>query len=199
MSSSDLCRCTTDPNEAGYAIWAAALRPLLERLLPEGAAAPRHSSSSWQRASAEEKLKGVGGQNNLEFEALNKPSYQLAQAGDGEGDVDESFSLSVVDMSEVLARPDDAAARAAFAGALGASLETIGFAVLVGHGVPAALHEEAQRRTPRIFTETSEEDKAAFRAERFGAVNQGWFPREETSNLRECSNDLPQSSRRPGV
>ena len=130
MSSSDLCRCTTDPNEAGYAIWAAALRPLLERLLP------RHSSS-WQRASAEEKLKGVGGQNNLEFEALNKPSYQLAQAADGEGDVDESFSLSVVDMAEVLARPDDAAARSAFASALGASLETIGFAVLVGHGVPA--------------------------------------------------------------
>ena len=149
-------------------------------------APPKQRGARWQRASAEEKLKGVGVQNNLEFEALNKPSYQLAQAADGDGDVDESFSLSVVDMAEVLARPDDAAARSAFASALGASLETIGFAVLVGHGVPAALHEEAHRRTPRLFTETSEEDKAAFRAERFGAVNQGWFPREETSNLREC-------------
>ena len=67
----------------------------------------------------------------------------------------------------------------------------------VQEGMKALLTTEAAAAAPVMAI--SEEAKAAFRAERFGAVNQGWFPREETSNLRECSNDLPQSSRRPGV
>jgi hypothetical protein len=147
-------------------------------------AAPPPDGRRWRRATAQELREGIRGQNNLEFEELNKPRYALSEAGDGAGAaVDDAFELHVVDMAPVLADGATDAARAAFAAALGAALEELGFAVLVGHGVDAALYEEAHRRTPLVFTDTSESRKAEFRAERIGAVNQGWFPREETSNL----------------
>ncbi len=138
---------------------------------------------SWQRASAAEKARGITGQNNLAFEELNKPRYNLSQSADGADAVDEEFELTVVDMAPVLADPDDEHARRRFAHALGSALEELGFAVLVGHGVSQSLYDAAHRRTPELFTRLTGAEKAAFRAERFGAVNQGWFPMEETSNL----------------
>ena len=115
----------------------------------------------WRRATAQELREGIRGQNNLEFEELNKPRYALSEAGDGAGAaVDDAFELHVVDMAPVLADGATDAARAAFAAALGAALEELGFAVLVGHGVDAALYEEAHRRTPLVFTDTSESRKA---------------------------------------
>jgi hypothetical protein len=140
----------------------------------------------WQRASDAEKDRGIKGQNNLKYEELNKPRYQLSATADGEDALDRSFELRVVDMSAVLrAKPGrgGAAARAVFAAELGSALENLGFAVLLGHGVDPALHAAAHQRTPRLFTGLSPARKAEFRAERFGAVNQGWFPMEETSNL----------------
>ena len=148
-------------------------------------AADEAQQRPWQRASDAEKAEGVTGQNNLAFEELNKPRYHLAAAADGDDAIDESFEIGVVDMSAVLRSSEEGgeAARAAFAAELGLALEEMGFAVLVGHGVDLALHEAAHARTPLLFTSNTDDRKAAFRAERFGAVNQGWFPMEETSNL----------------
>lgn len=141
------------------------------------------AGTQWRRASDAEKAKGVTAQNNLQFEELSKPRYQLTQAADSDDALDTAFEIGVVDMSAVVADAGDAAARAVFAADLGRALEEMGFAVLVGHGVDLALHQAAHARTPLLFTSTSEERKSVFRAERFGAVNQGWFPMEETSNL----------------
>jgi isopenicillin N synthase-like dioxygenase len=144
--------------------------------------------TAWRRASAAEKQEGIHAHNNREFEVLHKASYQLSEAGDTADAFDEDFQLTTVDMTAVMAAEDDAgaagdAARADFARRLGEALKEVGFAVLVGHGVPLSLHRAAHDRTARLFLDVPQEVKQRFRAERYGAVNQGWFPREETSNL----------------
>eukprot|EP01052_Picozoa_sp_SAG31_P026769 SAG31_NODE_2451_length_5667_cov_5.877694_4_plen_418_part_00 len=143
----------------------------------------KEKGKAWQRASSEEKLRGIRSQNNLAFEELRKPRYNLSQAADGADSIDNGFELTVVDMAPVLADPGDKLARKEFAAALGAALEELGFAVLVGHGVRQSLYKAAHRRIPDVFRKLTDAEKALFRAERFGAVNQGYFPMEETSNL----------------
>src|SRR5436305_1770748 len=63
------------------------------------------------------------------------------------------------------------------------ALGEIGFAILDGHGVDAALSDEAERRVDDIFARLSLEEKMRVRAQRYGSVNQGYFPIKETSNM----------------
>ena len=73
--------------------------------------------------------------------------------------------------------------RARFAEAFGTALGEIGFAVLTGHGVDAALYDEMHDAVLDLFTSTPLADKMQFRARRHGSVNQGYFPIEETSDI----------------
>ena len=77
----------------------------------------------------------------------------------------------------------DAEDKARFAEAFAGALEEIGFAVLTGHGVDPALYDEMQDAVLDLFTSTPLEQKMRFRAERYGSVNQGYFPIEETSDI----------------
>ena len=84
-----------------------------------------------------------------------------------------------------------------------AALEEIGFAVLVGHGVDPALYEEMDEAgAGSLHFDSARREDALLRAERFGSVNQGYFPIEETSEIHPdlvegwvfCSRafDMPQ-------
>ncbi len=106
--------------------------------------------------------------------------YRLAEES-GEERFDDEFQVRTCDIAPVLAEEPGAGAR--FADELGAALEEIGFAILIGHGVDPLLYEEAERRTIELFTECSLEEKLRHRAERHGSVNQGYFPIEETSDI----------------
>ena len=55
--------------------------------------------------------------------------------------------------------------------------------MLVGHGVDPALYEDMHDATLDLFTSTPLAEKMRFRAERYGSVNQGYFPIEETSDI----------------
>src|ERR1044071_2095904 len=66
---------------------------------------------------------------------------------------------------------------------LGDALREIGFAILDGHGVDAALYDEAFVKIKELFERLTLEEKMRFRAQRFGSVNQGYFPIKETSNM----------------
>ena len=55
--------------------------------------------------------------------------------------------------------------------------------MLVGHGVDPALYDDMHDRVIELFTSTPLAEKMRFRAERFGSVNQGYFPIEETSEI----------------
>ena len=100
---------------------------------------------------------------------------------DGE-EFDEEIRIRTCDIGRFLHGNEDD--KRAFASELGDALREIGFAILEGHGVDPALYDEAERRIARALHATlSLEEKMRFRAERFGSVNQGYFPIKETSNM----------------
>jgi isopenicillin N synthase-like dioxygenase len=122
------------------------------------------------------KLRGVEASNRdfIRYEQVDKrQAYQLAEGEIVEA-FDEDFRIRTCDM-----RKDPET----FARELGLALEEIGFAILEGHGIDPALHEEAERAVMELFTKVPESERLRFRASRFGSVNQGYFPMTETSNI----------------
>ena len=116
-----------------------------------------------------------------DYDQVEKPqAYHLAE-GEHAEEFDEEFEIQTCDVGRFL--QGDADDRAAFAQELGAALHDIGFAILEGHGVEPAVHEDAAQAVRRLFTEHPHEEKLRFRARRFGSVNQGYFPIEETSDI----------------
>jgi isopenicillin N synthase-like dioxygenase len=106
-------------------------------------------------------------------------TYRLAEGGADE--FDEDYAIATLDFEPFLR--GGAADKARFAEAFAGALGEIGFAVLVGQGIDAALYEDMHEATLDIFTTTPLEKKMRFRAERFGSINQGYFPIEETSEI----------------
>jgi isopenicillin N synthase-like dioxygenase len=130
-------------------------------------------------------------------------TYRLAEH---ESDAfDEDYQIATLDFAPFLR--GDARDKARFAEAFGAALREIGFAVLVGHGVDAALYDDMHDTVLDLFSSTSLEEKMRFRAERHGSVNQGYFPIEETSGIHPdlvegwvwCRRafDIPQNREEP--
>jgi isopenicillin N synthase-like dioxygenase len=113
------------------------------------------------------------------FEQVEKrQSYYLSEQPDQEG-FDNDYRIETCDMAGCLA--GSAKDREAFSQQLGSALQDIGFAVLTGHGIDPALHDRAAALTRQLFDETTHEQRMAFRARRFGSVNQGYFPMRETT------------------
>ena len=106
-------------------------------------------------------------------------TYRLAENEADE--FDEDYRIATLDFGEFL--HGDPEAKARFSHAFTGALEEIGFAVLTGHGVDPALYDQMEELTLDLFTSTSLAEKMRFRAERFGSVNQGYFPIEETSDI----------------
>jgi isopenicillin N synthase-like dioxygenase len=106
-------------------------------------------------------------------------TYRLAEH-DGD-EYDEAFEIATLDFAPFLR--GDARDKARFAEAFAAALREIGFAVLVGHGVDAALYDDTHDGVLDLFTTTPLEEKMRFRAKRHGSVSQGYFPIEETSEI----------------
>lgn len=106
-------------------------------------------------------------------------TYRLAEdSGDA---FDEHYEIATLDFSRFLQGDEDA--KASFAKEFVASLEEIGFAVLVGHGVDPALYDEIGDGVLDLFASTSFDEKLRFRAKRHGSVAQGFFPLEATSDI----------------
>jgi isopenicillin N synthase-like dioxygenase len=108
-------------------------------------------------------------QDYIRYEGVEKrQTYHLAESA--EEQFDDDFVIRTCDMRSPT-----------FARDLGDALREIGFAILDGHGVDPALYDEAEAKVLEMFGRLSLEDKMRFRAERFGSVNQGYFPIHETS------------------
>lgn len=111
-------------------------------------------------------------QDFIRYDQVEKrQTYHLAESPDGE-QFDDAFEIRTCDMRS----PD-------FARELGDALREIGFALLTGHGVDAALYDEANAKVLELFTRLPLDEKMRFRARRYGSVNQGYFPIKETSNM----------------
>jgi isopenicillin N synthase-like dioxygenase len=115
------------------------------------------------------------------YDQVQKPDYHLAEAADRAEDFDEEFAFTTCDLARGL--HGDARDRDAFAQELGEAMRGIGFVILEGHGIPPRLFEEAAGWVEGLFTRSSLEEKLSFRAARHGAVSEGYFPIQETSDI----------------
>ena len=114
------------------------------------------------------------------FDQVHKShTYRLAESESDE--FDEDYEIVTLDFGSFL--HGDEGDKERFAKAFAGALEEIGFAVLVGHGVDPSLYDGVEKLTHELFTSTSLAERTRFRAERFGSVNQGYFPIEETSDI----------------
>jgi isopenicillin N synthase-like dioxygenase len=130
-------------------------------------------------------------------------TYRLAE--NDRDEFDEDYEIATLDIGPFLI--GDADEKARFADAFADALQEIGFAILVGHGVDPALYDEMHDATLDFFTSTPLSEKLRFRATRFGSVNQGYFPIEQTSDIHPdlvegwvfCRRafDIPQERKEP--
>ncbi len=99
-------------------------------------------------------------------------TYRLAEHATDE--FDDDYEIATLDLGKFLHGSEDEKAR--FAQDLNSSLEEIGFAVLVGHGVDPALYDEVHDQVLDLFKSTPLEQKMRFEGRRHGSVSQGYFP-----------------------
>jgi len=118
-------------------------------------------------------------QNFRKYDQVNKEqTYHLVEKQE-EDEFDDEYQIATCDMR--LFFEGGEAGKKQFAQELGAALEGIGFAILTGHGVDPNLYPQAQQKTAEIFEQTTYEERMAFKAERHGSVNQGYFPMKTTT------------------
>jgi isopenicillin N synthase-like dioxygenase len=115
------------------------------------------------------------------YDQVDKPDYHLAEAADDADAFDEDFAFTTCDLGQYMHGSD--AERAGFVDQLGGAMREIGFAILEGHGVDTNLWVKAEGWVEQLFTASSLEDKLRYRAERHGAVSEGYFPVHETSDI----------------
>lgn len=115
------------------------------------------------------------------YDQVQKPDYQLSESADGAEVFDDDFEFATCDLGRFL--HGDAGDKEQFAEELGAAMRDIGFAILEGHGVDPDLVTAAEGWVEEFFTTTDLADKMRFRAARHGAVSEGYFPIEETSDI----------------
>jgi isopenicillin N synthase-like dioxygenase len=121
-------------------------------------------------------------QDFIRYDQVEKrQTYHLAESATDAAQFDDEFRIRTCDIGRYL--HGDQNEKRAFATELGDALREIGFAILEGHGVDPALYDEAEQRVEEIFTRCSLDEKMRFRAQRYGSVNQGYFPIKETSNM----------------
>ena len=130
------------------------------------------------KSSKESGIKAVN-QDFNQYDQVNKDQEYLLVENREIDQFDEEYEIQVCDLSKYLSGDDQQ--KMEFANELGDALEGIGFAILTGHGVDQRLYIEAQKRIAQLFEETSLEERMAFKYEREGSVNQGYFPIKETT------------------
>ena len=115
------------------------------------------------------------------YDQVGKPDYRLAETADSADVFDDEFEFATCDLGRYL--HGDAGDKQRFADELGAAMRDIGFAILEGHGVDPSLFDAADAWVEDFFTTTALASKMRFRAARHGAVSEGYFPIEETSDI----------------
>ncbi|MDG2111662.1 MAG: 2-oxoglutarate and iron-dependent oxygenase domain-containing protein [Actinomycetota bacterium] len=115
------------------------------------------------------------------YDQVHKADYQLAEVADAPDAFDDDFEFTTCDIGRFLQGDDRD--KDEFARELGEAMEETGFAILQGHGVDPQLLADAEEWVQELFTSASLEHKMRFRAERRGAVSEGYFPIKETSDI----------------
>ncbi len=128
----------------------------------------------------DKKRRGIRASNQefRRYEQVTKEqAYGLSELPERD-EFDDDFRIDTCDMRLWFEGGDG---RRRFVQQLGEAMESIGFAILTGHGIDPALHAEAAGRIVEFFETTTLEQRKRYLAQRHGSVNQGYFPMKETT------------------
>ena len=106
-------------------------------------------------------------------------TYRLAEEASDE--FDEDYRIATLDFEPFL--HGDAADKARFAGEFAGALQRDRLRHPDGHGVDPALYDETHDDVLELFTRRRWRRRCASAPQRYGSVNQGYFPIEETSDI----------------
>jgi isopenicillin N synthase-like dioxygenase len=128
-----------------------------------------------------EREAGIGALNRdfSRFDQVRKEQVYRLSESDGAEAFDAEFQIRTCDMAEWFSGGD--AGKRRFAASLGAAMEEIGFAILINHGVDAALFERAEAKVREFFETIPMAEREPYLAQRHGSVNQGYFPVKQTT------------------
>lgn len=143
-----------------------------ERVTSRPDGEPRHRQQDGATASSRE---------FAHYDQVDKPVYQLAEIADSEDAFDDDFQFTTCDLRQYL--EGSSAERADFVERLSSAMRDIGFTILTGHGIDTQLWVDAEDWIERLFCDHSLEEKLTYRAERHGAVSEGYFPIHKTSDI----------------
>ncbi len=118
-------------------------------------------------------------QDFSEFEQVNKTQNYRLTEHPGDEAFDTDTVIPTCDMEPFFHGGE--AGRQEFSQRLGRALEGIGFAILTGHGIDPELNAACNRKVQQCFEQTSLDERLAFEAQRYGSVNQGYFPVRKTT------------------
>ena len=127
------------------------------------------------------KQKGIDASNQefRRFEQVTKDQdYQLAEKP-GVDQYDDDYVIKSCDLRLYFEGGD--AGKVEFAKQLGVALESIGFAILTGHGIDEDIYSRTTDLTRQFFEQTTIDQRMPYLAKRQGSVNQGYFPIKETT------------------
>ena len=125
------------------------------------------------------KVLKVVNQDFIKYDQVEKKQvYNLSEI-EGEDQFDEDYKIKTVDMSGFLTGEPEEIEK--FSQELGQAMENIGFVILTGHGINTDLFSEARKKIIQFFEDIPEEARIPYKAQRFGSVNQGYFPINETT------------------
>jgi len=134
--------------------------------------------SSTQNSTQEQGITALNQDFSRYDQVKKEQTYHLAE-NEKEDQFDEEYEIKTCDLRQFFAGGEEGKKK--FAQELGTALEGIGFAILTGHGVDPKLYAQAKEQTCELFAKTTREERMKYRAQRFGSVNQGYFPIKETT------------------
>ncbi|NNL95305.1 MAG: isopenicillin N synthase family oxygenase [Xanthomonadales bacterium] len=127
------------------------------------------------------KQRGIGAVNQefRRYEQVRKDqNYHLAEKT-GTEQFDDDYRIQSCDMRLFFDGGEQG--KLEFARQLGKALADIGFAILTGHGIGQDLYRQCSRHVVALFEDTTAAERKAYLASRHGSVNQGYFPKRETT------------------
>lgn len=118
-------------------------------------------------------------QDFRKYDQVQKNQEYLLAEHENLEEFDDDYQIKTCDLRQFFEGGE--AGKKLFAEELGAALEGIGFAILEGHGIDEKLYETAEQKIVALFETTTVADRMRFEAQRYGSVNQGYFPIKQTT------------------
>ena len=113
------------------------------------------------------------------YEQVEKNQTYTLSEQDGQEEFDNDFQIKTCDLSQWLYGSDSE--KKHFSNELGQAFEEIGFAILINHGQDAKFYQKMESVCKEFFQTNPEINRTPYLAKRFGSVNQGYFPVNQTS------------------